>query len=381
MALVLMRAGLGLDLETVSAYGLALPAFAILPSLMESVIGAAFGSYLFGMPFLLAWVMSFICSAVGPAIVASGCSAVKERGFQPAAANFLMTCAVFDDTTCIIGFNCLLHAIVTVSGNVGWQFAIGPMNLVLGLFGGVVAALVLACTSFFAGPGARTWTIFVVCMMLIFVAEKHQLLGAGAIANLVCGLGTRHMWRKGFPGPMLSPAHRDDPQYAHTMLKETLGGLYRVWNIVFYPLLFGLIGASLNVRKVDPTIGKLALAYAVFAVAVRFLVALIVTRLPPFKRFSPRERVFMALTWISKATTQAAFATQPLVLLTQWMDENPGTLWHGHTHAQLVAFGTAIQWSCVLSIFLGAPLGTLAMNNMANTLLEKLPPPEEEEGV
>lgn len=125
MALVLLRAGLGLDMETVAAYGLALPAFAILPSIMESLIGAAFGSYLFDMPFLLAWVMSFICSAVGPAIVASGCSDVKERGFQPAAPNFLMTCAVFDDTTCIIGFNCLLHAIVTVSGNVGWQFAIG----------------------------------------------------------------------------------------------------------------------------------------------------------------------------------------------------------------------------------------------------------------
>jgi NhaP-type Na+/H+ or K+/H+ antiporter len=110
MALVLLRAGLGMDLSSVRAYGWSLPLMATLPSLIESVVGAAFATYLFGMPFLLAWVMSFMVAAVGPAIIASGCAAVKEKGYAPRAPNFLMTTAVFDDTTCIIGFNCLLRA-------------------------------------------------------------------------------------------------------------------------------------------------------------------------------------------------------------------------------------------------------------------------------
>lgn len=135
--------------------------------------------------------------------------------------------------------------------------------------------------------------------------------------------------------------------------------------------------ASLNIRKVTPATGRLALAYAAFCVTVRFIVSLVVTRLPPFRRFSPKERIFMALCWISKATTQAAFATQPLVLLTQWIEEHPGEEWRGYSHSQMLAFGVSIQWSCVLSIFLGAPLGTIFMTNLAPKLLDMLPAQED----
>ena len=104
MAVVLLRAGLGLDISTVASYGWCLPAMATLPSLFESVIGAAIASRLFDMPFTLAWVMSFMVSAVGPAIIASGCAAVKERNFAPAAPNFLVRGQrqpVRADATCV----------------------------------------------------------------------------------------------------------------------------------------------------------------------------------------------------------------------------------------------------------------------------------------
>jgi NhaP-type Na+/H+ or K+/H+ antiporter len=250
MALVLLRAGLGMDISSVMAYGWSLPVMATLPSLAESVIGAAFASYLFSMPFLLAWVMSFMVSAVGPAIIASGCAAVKEKGYVNKAPNFLMTTAVFDDTTCIIGFNCLLHAWIPGEGNVGWQYAIGPMNLVLGVFGGVVAALALSATALYPGTGPRTWTLFAVCMCLIFVAETHELLGAGAIANLVFGLGVRNLWKRGWPARFLAPEHAHDPAAASAeMLLSSMAGLYKVWNIVFYPLLFGLAPVWMRARR------------------------------------------------------------------------------------------------------------------------------------
>jgi hypothetical protein len=376
MALVLLRAGLGMDISAVRVYGAALPIMATLPTLIESVIGAAFASYLFGMPYTLAWVISFMVSAVGPAIVASGCSAVKERGFAPAAPNFLMMTAVFDDTTCIIGFNCLLHALIPSGGNVGWDYAIGPMNLILGVFGGTVAALALSATALFPGGGARTWTLFAVCMCLIFVAETHELLGAGAIANLVFGLGVRALWKAGWPrrGGLLSREHAacTTGAVADDMLHNSLAGLYRVWNIVFYPLLFGLIGASLNARTADPALARLAVAYAFFTVAIRFFATLLVTQLPPLaRRFTRRERVFMALAWVSKATTQAAFATVPLLELQGWVEEHPGELWKGYSGAELIQFGYDIQWCCAISIFVGTPLGTVFMNNFAPYLLAR----------
>ena len=312
-------------------------------------------------------------SAVGPAIVAAGCTAVKEQGFHPKAPNLLMTASVFDDTTCIIGFNCLLHAWITGAGNVGWQYAIGPMNLVLGVFGGVVAAVTMSATALFPSPAVRTWTLFFVGMMLIFVAEKHELLGAGAIANLIFGLGVRYFWKKGWPASLLSPEHAADPAgVGAAMLKASLGGLYTLWNLSFYPLLFGLIGASLNVRQADPATGRLALAYAVIAVCLRFFATMLVTHAPVFRNFTTRERIFMSLAWISKATTQAAFATVPLLTLTAWVAANPGQMWRGRTGAQLIQHGLQIQWCCVLSIFIGTPLGTIFMNNGAKYLLKPM---------
>ncbi len=94
-----------------------------------------------------------------------------------------------------------------------------------------------------------------------------------------------------------------------------------------------------------------------------------VTQLPMFRSFTPRERVFMSLAWISKATTQAAFATVPLIELTAWTVHHPGESWKGHSAADLILFGQQIQWCCVISIFVGTPLGTVFMNNGAPFLL------------
>ena len=82
----------------------------------------------------------------------------------------------------------------------------------------------------------------------------------------------------------------------------------------------------------------------------------------------------MSLAWISKATTQAAFATVPLLTLTAWVAENPGATWKGCTGPQLILYGQQIQWCCVLSIFIGTPLGTIFQINGAPYLLEKVVP-------
>jgi NhaP-type Na+/H+ or K+/H+ antiporter len=97
MALVLLRAGLGLNLRTARSYGASFLAFVIAPSLLESLLGALVAMALFRMPFLLAWAMGYMISAVGPGVVSAACAAVKERGYAARAPNFLMTTMCFDD--------------------------------------------------------------------------------------------------------------------------------------------------------------------------------------------------------------------------------------------------------------------------------------------
>lgn len=101
IAIVLLKAGLGLDLSTVRAYGFAVPAMAVLPSLLESLVGAGIATALFDLPFLVAWILGFVCAAVGPAIVSSGCARAKQHGFSARTPNFLITSACFDESFCI----------------------------------------------------------------------------------------------------------------------------------------------------------------------------------------------------------------------------------------------------------------------------------------
>ena len=61
----------------------------------------------------------------------------------------------------------------------------------------------------------------------------------------------------------------------------------------------------------------------------------------------------------------------PLLTLTAWVNANPGLSWKGNTPDQLLLYGQQIQWCCVLSIFIGTPLGTVFMNNAAPFLLKR----------
>ena len=409
MALVLLRAGLSLELSKVRGYGWRLPVMATLPSCIEAFAGAAIASRLFGMPYALALVMSFMVSAVGPAIVVSGCSSAKEAGFAPAAPNFLtvrraslpppglaaasalarvshplsdgecahaQTVTCFDDATCIIGFNCALHAFINTGGDPVWNYLIGPMNLILGLVGGLVGAGFCAATCLWSNSNLRTSALFLTSMLLIFVAESQNLLGAGAISNIVLGIMTRHLWQLGWPRRLVSAHHAAacaaDPGVGATpYIVSCMKPLNAAWYRAFYPLLFGLIGASLNTKKVDPHIGTLALAYAAIAVVLRFAAASCVAS--QFRDFKPGERIFMACAWVAKATTQAAFATVPGDALKQWVKQNPGETFMGYNAAQLLSFGVTIQTCCVISIFLGTPVATLLMGLGAPYLLDKAP--------
>ena len=58
MALIMLRAGLGINLRTLARFGWSFVAMSTLPALCESLLCAPVAMALFKMPFLLAWSMS-----------------------------------------------------------------------------------------------------------------------------------------------------------------------------------------------------------------------------------------------------------------------------------------------------------------------------------
>ena len=383
MALVLLRAGLGLNLGTARGRPASFAAMAALPCTVEALCGALVARALFDMPFLLAWALGWLVAAVGPAIVSSGCAAVKERGYAPRAPNFLMQVMCFDDALCILGFSCALHAFLSGgddhSPNLAetWGYLTAPLSLSLGLAGGAAGACVMACTAVWCTPVRRTCMLLLCCATLSYIsASQYKQTGAGAIANLALGLGTRHAWRAGWPAPLLSAEHRaEGGRAAAAMLLTVQRHLADVWRLAMFPLLFGLLGASFDIRtRTDGVFVSLprAAGYALSAIALRVLVSAAVTH--PMRRFTRRERLYLSLAWCTKATTQAAFATVPRHLISLWIESHPpdATL-RGFTATQLRQWGEDMHVTCVFAIFMGTPLGTIFMQSGAFFLLARAP--------
>jgi hypothetical protein len=314
--------------------------------------------------------MSFMIAAVGPAVVTASAASVKERGYAPNAPNFLMACCCFDDATCIIGFNCVLHAYLSSDASNGrYAYLLGPLALVMSPLGGAVAACVLSATAVWCTPARRSGILVCMCAMLMYVASSYEQIGAGALANLTLGLATRHAWLRGWPFPLLSGEHRADVSRTATeMLLSAHKNLAWLWHCSLYPLLFGLMGASFNIVGAGPSAVK-AIAYAFVAMGIRVAATLCVTQAMP--RFTRRERIFLALSWCSKAAAQAAFAGVPRALIAAWVADHPGQTHRGASAAQLLRWSDDIAWCCTVAIFLSNPLAMLFINNGAYFLLAK----------
>jgi len=284
MALVLLRAGLGLNLGTVRLRLGPFMALTALPCSAEALAGALVARALFGMPFLLAWALGWLNAAVGPAVVSASCAAVKERGYAPRAPNFIMQCMCFDDALCIFGFSCALHAFLSdADGRAAplretWGYLTGPLSLALGLAGGVLGAAVMACTAVWSTPVRRSAMLLLLCSTLSYItASLYKQTGAGAIAILTLGLGTRHAWRAAWPAPLLCDEHRaEGRRAADAMLLDAQRHLTAVWRAAMFPLLFGLLGASFDIRTrsdgVNVSLPRAA-GYALAAIALRLFCA------------------------------------------------------------------------------------------------------------
>ena len=408
-ALMLLRAGLGIDLATIRGYGWTFPVFTVLPSIMEAVLSALAARAIFGMPYLLALSIAFICAPVGFAVITSGCAVVKERGYERKVPSFLQACCSFDDAFCMVCFQLLLHGYIATlardSGNINLAFgseldgtlgyALPPLIAVFSVVAGLLATLILSATCLWCTAERRTVVLLAVCAALQYATSAFPEVGSGVgpVANLVCGLGVRHAWRSGWPRILLSESHAADvTAHSATMLVSAQKHLAFVWETFMFPLMFGLLGATFNTRappgyadstdqaKMDVDVVnqtrlslRLCCGYVAISLAIRCVVSLAVAR--PFPRYTRREQLYLACAWCTKGSTQAAFATLPRYAILRFLaNVQAAGLPMPANAADLRSWSNTAVWCAVSSVFLSMPLGLVFINTAPFYLLGRAAP-------
>jgi len=356
---ILMRGGLEMDVGAVRRVGLAVIRLTAMPGITEAFAVAVMAVGLFHMPFFLALSMGFILAAVSPAVVVGGMFDLQSRGYGVAKGipSLVVAAASFDDVVAISGFSMCIGLAISGGGNMVLEALHGPINIVAGTLVGGICAVILSMTRFWDSHYKRSVVLLLLGVIVTFSSKKLHFAGAGALAALVMAAGASQLWARGFGGGLsLGP----DGQSAHDVEAD----LCRIWRVASEPLLFSVIGSALDFGAIkEATIPK-AVALIIGGVVVRCLVAVFATY---GAGLSMRDRIFIALAWMPKATVQAALGSVPLDLAKATLnrEDDPAK------YDAYVEYGTDILTTAVFSILLTAPVGLIVIQKLGPRWLEQ----------
>nr|XP_012626396.1 sodium/hydrogen exchanger 9B1-like isoform X4 [Microcebus murinus] len=130
--------------------------------------------------------------------------------------------------------------------------------------------------------------------------------------------------------------------------------LANTWNI-FQPLLFGLVGSEVSVSALEPNTIGICVATMSSALCVRILTTYV---LMSFAGFSSKEKIFIALSWMPKATVQAVLG--PLALETARVSA-----------PHLESYARNVMTIAFLAILITAPNGALLIGLLGPKILAR----------
>jgi solute carrier family 9B (sodium/hydrogen exchanger), member 1/2 len=141
-------------------------------------------------------------------------------------------------------------------------------------------------------------------------------------------------------------------------LQNELNKLFsKIWSVVFMPVLFMLIGNEVNFTGLN--MNTIGLGFACICISLIF--RCLATYLSvSWNDFNLKEKMFILVSWIPKATVQAAVGSIALDLAKQQANNK-----------EEINLATTVLNIAVLSIVVTAPLGTILISKLAPKLLTK----------
>lgn len=329
LVIILTRAGLSLDLESLKRVGR--PAFLLcfLPALCEICGIVLLAPSILGLTTMEALLLGTVLAAVSPAVVVPRMVHLLDRGYgvKEGIPQMILAGASLDDIF-VLGLFSICTGLMTGESVSALSLVKLPLSLLFGILGGVLCALILRkLFVFFEDTAQRVVLMLAVSFLLLFADDS---LG-GAFSGLLAIMTLAIVLARWMPTEELS-AH-----YNH------------LW-VGAESILFVLVGASVNITYAAQFSLPVILVIVGALIFRMAGVLLCVTKTP----LSPKERAFCTLAYTPKATVQAAIGAIPLSLG--------------------LACGQTVLTAAVLGILLTAPLGAIAIDVTYPRWLKAAPP-------
>ncbi|MEJ2325042.1 MAG: cation:proton antiporter, partial [Nitrospirota bacterium] len=322
LIVILLRAGLELKRETINKVGKTAIVMSFLPALFEGTAITLAAPKLLGMSYLEAAILGSIVGAVSPAVVVPLMVDFirKKKGTKKGIPTLILGASSLDDVFVIVVFTILLGMHSGSYGNIYLKLLDIPEAVLIGAAVGALTGYVLYRLFERFHLRATKMTIVVLACSILLTWLEEELKTKVEMSALI-GVMT--------VGAILleKTEHR-----AHK-ISEKLG---KVW-IFAEILLFVLVGAQVNVHvALDAGAAGAALIFIGLAArSVGTYLSVLGAGL------NSKEKLFCVISYIPKATVQAAIGAVPL---------EAG-----------VGSGEVILAVSVLSILITAPLGAIGI--------------------
>lgn len=337
LIIILLKAGLSLDLKDLKKAGRPAILMSFVPATCEIAGYILFAPLLLGINRIEAAVMGAVLGAVSPAVVIPRMVMLMEEkyGTKKAIPQMIMAGASCDDIFVIVLFTTFLSMAQGGSADI-IDFVNIPVSIVLGILLGAVTGYGLYLffeTSYAHKHCVRNSTkvIIVLGFSMLLVSVEGWLEGKVSVSGLLAVVS------------MACVIKIKSTAFVSKRLSEKFGKLWIAAEVV----LFVLVGAAVDIRYTLSA--GIAAVFMIFIALIFRTAGVLICTIKT--KLNMKERTFCVIAYLPKATVQAAIGSVPL--------------------AAGLACGKIILSVAVLAIIITAPLGALGIDNTYKKLLEK----------
>ena len=337
LIIILLKAGLSLDLNDLKKAGRSAILLSFVPASCEIIGYVLFAPVILGISRIEAAVMGAVLAAVSPAVVVPRMVSLMERkyGTEKAIPQMIMAGASCDDIFVIVLFTTFLSMAQGGRADI-IDFVNIPVSIILGILLGAVAGYGLYLffeTSYAHRHCVRNSmkVIIVLVFSFLLIAIEGWLEGKVSISGLLAVVS------------MACVIKLKSTAFVSKRLSEKFGKLWLAAEV----MLFVLVGAAIDIRY-TLSAGIAAVFMILIALAFRAGGVLVCTAKT---KLNWRERLFCVIAYLPKATVQAAIGSVPL--------------------ASGLDCGKIVLSVAVLAIIITAPLGALGIDSTYKRFLEK----------